>query len=57
LIAYPGKPLASDIYQWRKSILPRKESANQYSGAQYNLEARHLVVFAEEDQIRPKQSR
>ena len=47
LIAYPGKPLASDIYQWQKNILPKKVSINPYSGSQYDLEAKHLVVFDE----------
>lgn len=32
LIAYPGKPLLSDIYQWNKKILPRNNgNGNPYS--------------------------
>lgn len=46
LVAYPGTPLASDVYQWRKKILPQK-SSNPYGGAQYDLEAQHLVLFDE----------
>jgi hypothetical protein len=45
LIAYPGKPLASDIYQWKKGTLPKKQGSNPYAGAQYNLEEKHLVLF------------
>ncbi len=47
LIAYPGEPLLSDIYQWKKKILPQKEDANLYGGAQYNLDTSTLVVFDE----------
>ncbi len=45
LIAYPGKPLLSDIYQWKNNILPKKETKNPYAGAQYDLENKHLVIF------------
>lgn len=47
LIAYPGKPLASDIYQWQKRVLPQKEKTNPYAGAQYDLAAKQLVIFDE----------
>lgn len=46
LVAYPGKPLASDIYQWKKKVLPQK-SDNPYGGAQYNLETKQLIIFDE----------
>lgn len=45
LIAYPGKPLLSDMYQWKKDALPKKPTTNPYSGAQYDLEAKELIVF------------
>lgn len=45
LIAYPGAPLASDMYQWQKKVLPRNDSTNPYAGAQYDLAAQHLVLF------------
>ncbi len=45
LVAYPGKPLLSDIYQWKNNILPKKETKNPYAGAQYDLENKHLVIF------------
>lgn len=47
LLAYPGVPLSSDIYQWQKGILPKKEDINPYSGAQYNLETKQLIIFDE----------
>ncbi|MEI9966863.1 MAG: hypothetical protein WDN67_04540 [Candidatus Moraniibacteriota bacterium] len=48
LIAYPGKPLFSDIYQWKKKVLPQKEGVgNPFAGAQYNLEEKHLILFDE----------
>lgn len=46
LLAYPGEPLKSDVYQWKKRALPQK-SDNPYGGSQYNLEAEHLVIFDE----------
>jgi hypothetical protein len=45
LIAYPGKALASDVYQWKQKILPQEEEVNPYAGAQYNLETNTLQVF------------
>lgn len=47
LIAYPGEPLQSDIYQWQKNVLPKKDTSNPYAGAQYNLTEKHLLVFDE----------
>ncbi len=47
LIAYPGKPLSSDIYQYKKNILPKKSGVNPYSGSQYDLTEKHLVIFDE----------
>ncbi|MDO8408132.1 MAG: hypothetical protein Q7S95_02760 [bacterium] len=44
LIAYPGRPLSADIYQWKKKLLPQ-ESDNPYGGAQYNLDTKQLVIF------------
>ncbi len=44
LLAYPGAPLISDVYQWKNKILPQK-SGNPYGGAQYNLTEGHLVIF------------
>lgn len=48
LVAYPGKPLASDIYQWQKNILPKKDKTNPYAGAQYDLSEKQLSIFDEE---------
>lgn len=45
LVAYPGEPLQSDIYQWQKNVLPKKDASNPYSGAQYNLATKQLVIF------------
>lgn len=47
LLAYPGEPLSSDIYQYKKNILPKKSETNPYSGTQYNLETKQLVIFDE----------
>ncbi len=47
LVAYPGKPLSSDIYQWKNNVLPKKEKINPYSGSQYDLESKQLIVFDE----------
>ncbi len=44
LVAYPGAPLVSDIYQWKKKLLPQG-SDNPYGGAQYNLDTKQLVIF------------
>lgn len=44
LIAYPGAPLESDVYQWKRKVLPQK-SANPYGGAQYNLQSSELIIF------------
>jgi hypothetical protein len=49
LIAYPGLPLASDIYQWNNRILPQKEGFNPYAGSQYDLTSEKLCVFADDD--------
>lgn len=46
LLAYPGEPLAADVYQWKKKVLPQK-SDNPYGGAQYNLETSQLIIFDE----------
>ena len=46
LIAYPGEPLKSDIYQTKIGALERK-SNNPYSGAQYNVDQKHIVIFSE----------
>ena len=45
LIAYPGKPLLSDIYQWKKKVLPQKDNLNPYSGSQYDLDTKQLIIF------------
>lgn len=45
LLAYPGRPLSSDIYQWKKNILPKKENGNPYSGSQYDLNSNQLFIF------------
>jgi hypothetical protein len=48
LIAYPGRTLRSDVYQWKQGILPKKKDAtNPYAGAQYDLAERKLYVFDE----------
>ena len=47
LMAYPGEPLHSDIYQWKNDMLPKPEQKNPYAGAQYNLSVNHLVIFDE----------
>jgi len=47
LVAYPGAPLQSDIYQWQKKVLPQKEENNPYAGAQYDLDESKLVLFSE----------
>jgi len=51
LIAYPGKPLTSDIYQWKRKALPQKDTGNPYSGAQYDLEKRQLIIFDEVEEL------
>ena len=47
LIAYPGASLASDIFQWQKNFLPKKVTQNPYTGAQYDLEKKQLIIFDE----------
>jgi hypothetical protein len=47
LVAYPGAPLFSDMYQWKKKVLPQKETSNPYAGAQYDLTEEKLIVFGE----------
>jgi hypothetical protein len=46
LLAYPGEPLRSDVYQWKMRTLPQKTD-NPYGGAQYNLDKKHLLIFNE----------
>ena len=47
LIAYPGKPLASDVYQWKNALLSKKDAGNPFGGAQYDLTEKRLVIFDE----------
>lgn len=47
LIAYPWKPIQSDIWQWKKGILPRSNKNNPYSSAQYDLTEKQLILFEE----------
>lgn len=49
LIAYPGKPLLSDIYQCQKKELPEQKNNNPYAAAQYNLESKEIIIFDETD--------
>ena len=47
LIAYPGQPLCSDVYQWKNKLLPQKDSINPFAGSQYNLESKQLTIFSQ----------
>lgn len=47
LVAYPGRPLHSDVYQWKHKLLSQSDLINPFAGAQYDLEAKKLVVFNE----------
>ncbi len=47
LIAYPWKPLQSDIYQWIHSILPKWKDRNPFKSAHYNLSTNHIILFEE----------
>lgn len=50
LVAYPGKPLNADIYQWQHKILPRNEDAkkeNPFYASHYDLEAEVIYNFDE----------
>ncbi len=50
LIAYPGIYLYSDVYQWNKNILIKKETTNPYKGAQYDTTQKKIFIF---DNIKP----
>jgi hypothetical protein len=47
LIAYPGEPLLSDVYQWKNGILPKKKSDNTFDGMQYDILEKKLIIFDE----------
>ena len=42
LIAYPGKPLKSQMYFWQKNFFNLKNSQNAYENAFYDLDGKKL---------------
>ena len=49
LIVYPGPPLKADIYQWKRKILPRSDTAvqkeNPFYASHYDFDAKIIYHF------------
>jgi len=45
LMAYPGKYMASEAYQWKKKILPQPDTLNPYNKCQYDFNKKKLYIF------------
>jgi len=47
LIAYPGKYMEADLYQWKNNLLPKNDSTNPFAGSQYNFNKKRIYLFDE----------
>ncbi|EKE10864.1 MAG: hypothetical protein ACD_15C00191G0010 [uncultured bacterium] len=47
LVAYPGKFMQSDLYQWKNNLLPKKDSINPFAGSHYDFSEKKIYLFEE----------
>lgn len=47
LIAYPGKYMQADLYQWKNNLLPKNDSINPFVNSHYDFDKKKIYIFNE----------